>query len=166
MEKIRRQFLILGFMTGFCAKAQTISPSVEQFYHSQLLMPFTVNTNDPSWKFAPIMPFRKVDSGKIIDFTLPINSEDSVKLIPQWADDYFIMGTALSITTDGILVQLDNSSLNQGNVVFLKNYPYKGSLIDGDAIFDVAYPSTNYTYKYVTVQGNEATVRNILIAGH
>jgi hypothetical protein len=122
-------------------------------------MPFTVNTNDPSWRFAPIMPFRKVDSGKIIDFTLPINAQNSGWLIPHWADDYFLRGSVLSITDDGILVQLEEPSLNQGNVIFLKNYPHQKTAIDGDPIFDIAYPSTNYTYKYATVQGNDATVR-------
>jgi hypothetical protein len=157
--KIKRQILILGLMTSFCVNAQTISPLIEQYYHSQELMPLTVNTNDIYWSLGHISPFRKVDSGKIIDFTIPINAQDSGKLIPQWADDYFIIGNAISITTDGILVQVDHSSQYLGNVVFLKNYPYKERIIDGDTIFDIAYPSTNYTYKYVTVQGNEATVR-------
>ncbi|MGD0349395.1 MAG: hypothetical protein ABSB84_03655 [Verrucomicrobiota bacterium] len=158
MGKIKNLILAFGFVASSCTNAQ-ISPVIDRYYHSQELMPFAVNTNDLSWKFAPIMPFRKVDSGKIIDFTLPINAQRSGWLIPHWSDDYFINGKVLSIIDDGILVKLDEPSLNQGNVVFLKNYPHQKTAIDGDPIFDIAYPSTNYTCKYTTVQGNEATVR-------
>jgi hypothetical protein len=155
MKKIWQQILILCAIC-FCVHAQTINPSVEQYYHSQELMPFVVK--DSFLKISH-SAFRQVDSGEIIDFSLPLNFLDNTKSTPDWAEEYFIRGNAISITVDGILVQLDKPSLSLGSVVFLKNYPLKKWEKDGDPIFDFAYPSTNYTYKYVAVQGNEATVR-------
>jgi hypothetical protein len=74
----------------------------------------------------------------------------------KW-DGYLVEGEVISIVHEGILLEKPERYKGEtSRTIFLRNYPWKSSLVDGATVSTVAFPVGPYTYP--TALGGSATV--------